>query len=210
MLRILLINDTPKKVGRLKSALIEAGFEVIDESGLTIDLPARVETVRPDVILIDTESPGRDVMEQVVLVSRDQPRPIVMLTDEHDPDVMRQAIKSGVRAFQNARCNFSNMLSAPRQVRFQRWPRGTGAGPHALDGLLPGVLVPGLAVLLAKNGRGRQFVFAQIAKQGRGDRRQLDPAVFPCLVLANGQHRESGVEVAYSQCSQCTRAKGHR
>jgi response regulator NasT len=79
--------------------LIEAGFEVIDESGLTIDLPARVETVRPDVILIDTESPGRDVMEQVVLVSRDQPRPIVMFTDEHDPGVMRQAIKSGVSAY---------------------------------------------------------------------------------------------------------------
>lgn len=74
-----------EKVGRLKAALTEAGFEVIDESGLTIDLPARVETVRPDVILIDTESPSRDVMEQVVLVSRDQPRPIVMFTDEHDP-----------------------------------------------------------------------------------------------------------------------------
>ena len=99
MLRILLINDTAKKVGRLKAALTEAGFEVIDESGLTIDLPARVETVRPDVILIDTESPSRDVMEQVVLVSRDQPRPIVMFTDEHDPDVMRQAIKSGVSAY---------------------------------------------------------------------------------------------------------------
>ena len=103
MLRILLINDTPRKVGRLKAALTEAGFEVIDESGLTIDLPARVETVRPDVILIDTESPGRDVMEQVVLVSRDQPRPIVMFTDEHDPDVMRQAIKSGLRAQLQAR-----------------------------------------------------------------------------------------------------------
>ncbi|PYC24440.1 response regulator [Aquipseudomonas alcaligenes] len=99
MLRILLINDTPKKVGRLKSALIEAGFEVIDESGLTIDLPERVEAVRPDVVLIDTESPGRDVMEQVVLVTRDQPRPIVMFTDEHDPQVMRQAIQSGVSAY---------------------------------------------------------------------------------------------------------------
>ncbi|RZI89165.1 MAG: response regulator, partial [Pseudomonas sp.] len=71
MLRILLIDDTEKKVGRLKLALIEAGFEVIEATGLTIDLPACVETVRPDVVLIDTESPGRDVMEQVVLVSRD-------------------------------------------------------------------------------------------------------------------------------------------
>ncbi|MFG5862263.1 ANTAR domain-containing response regulator [Metapseudomonas sp. CR1201] len=99
MLRILLINDTAKKVGRLKTALVEAGFEVIDESGLTIDLPARIEAVRPDVVLIDSESPGRDVMEQIVLVSRDQPRPIVMFTDEHDPTVMRQAIQAGVSAY---------------------------------------------------------------------------------------------------------------
>lgn len=99
MLRILLINDTAKKVGRLKSALTEAGFEVVDESGLTVDLPARVAVVRPDVILIDSESPGRDVMEQVCLLTRDQPHPIVMFTDEHDPGVMRQAIQSGVSAY---------------------------------------------------------------------------------------------------------------
>ena len=99
MLRILLIDDTAKKVGRLKAALVQAGFEVIEESGLTIDLPARVETVHPDVVLIDTESPGRDVMEQVGLVSRDRPRPIVMFTDEHDPGVMRQAIQAGVSAY---------------------------------------------------------------------------------------------------------------
>lgn len=99
MLRILLINDTPKKMGRLKAALSEAGFEVVDESGLDIDLPRRVEAVRPDVVLIDTESPGRDVMEQVVLISRDRPRPIVMFTDEHDPAIMRQAIQAGVSAY---------------------------------------------------------------------------------------------------------------
>ena len=98
-MRILLIDDTAQKLGRLKAALSEAGFEVIEESGLVIDLPKRVEALCPDVILIDSESPGRDVLEQVVLVSRDQPRPIVMFTDEQDPGVMRQAIKSGVSAY---------------------------------------------------------------------------------------------------------------
>ncbi|WP_312246595.1 ANTAR domain-containing response regulator [Stutzerimonas nitrititolerans] len=99
MLRVLLIDDTPRKVGRLRAALIDAGFEVIEESGLTIDLPERVEAIRPDVVLIDTDSPGRDVMEQVVIVSRDQPRPIVMFTDDDNPDAMRQAIRAGVSAY---------------------------------------------------------------------------------------------------------------
>ena len=98
-MRILLIDDTAQKLGRLKAALSAAGFEVIEESGLVIDLPKRVEALCPDVILIDSESPGRDVLAQVVLVSRDQPRPIVLFTDEQDPGVMRQAIKSGVSAY---------------------------------------------------------------------------------------------------------------
>ncbi|MEG4315150.1 ANTAR domain-containing protein [Pseudomonas sp. FIP_A4] len=98
-LRILLVDDTPKKVGRLRSALVDAGFEVIDACSSIIDLPERVETVRPDVVLIDTDSPGRDVMEQVVLVSRDRPRPIVLFTDDDDPNAMRQAIGAGVSAY---------------------------------------------------------------------------------------------------------------
>ena len=98
-MRILLIDDTAQNLGRLKAALTAAGFEVIDESGQVIDLPKRVETLCPDVILIDSESPGRDVLAQVVLVSRDQPRPIVLFTDEQDTGVMRQAIRSGVSAY---------------------------------------------------------------------------------------------------------------
>ncbi|AQZ96100.1 ANTAR domain-containing response regulator [Halopseudomonas phragmitis] len=98
-MRILLINDTARKVGRLSEALRDAGFEVFDESGLSIDLPARVQSCKPDVILIDSDSPGRDVLEQLCLVSRDQPKPIVMFTDEQDPAIMRQAIQAGVSAY---------------------------------------------------------------------------------------------------------------
>ena len=92
-LRVLLINDTAKKLGRLHSALLEAGFAVIDASGPGIDLPEQVAAIRPDVVLIDSQSPGRDVLEHVVQITREQPRPIVLFTDEHDPQVMRQAIQ---------------------------------------------------------------------------------------------------------------------
>lgn len=99
MLRIFLINDTPKTAGRLADALVEAGFAVVEETGLTLDLAERILAASADVVLIDTESAGRDMMEQVVMVSRDQPRPIVMFTNDHDPGLMRQAIRVGVSAY---------------------------------------------------------------------------------------------------------------
>ncbi|BAU76009.1 ANTAR domain-containing response regulator [Metapseudomonas furukawaii] len=99
MLRIFLINDTPKTAGRLADALVEAGFAVVEETGLTLDLAERILAASADVVLIDTESAGRDMMEQVVMVSRDQPRPIVMFTNDHDPGLMRQAIRAGVSAY---------------------------------------------------------------------------------------------------------------
>ena len=99
MLRILLINDTPKKVGRLKSALTEAGFEVIDESGLVIDLPERVEAIRPDVILIDTDSPSRDTLENLAAMNKDMPRPVVIFTQEDGRETIRDAVRAGVSAY---------------------------------------------------------------------------------------------------------------
>lgn len=98
-MRILLIDDTARKVGRLRDSLLAGGFDVLAESGLSIDLPARIQDCKPDVVLIDSDSPSRDVMEQICLITRDQPRPIVLFTDDNDPGVMRQAIQSGVSAY---------------------------------------------------------------------------------------------------------------
>ncbi len=57
-MRILLIDDTARKLGRLRDSLSESGFEVLDESGLSVDLPARVQECKPDVVLIDSDSPA--------------------------------------------------------------------------------------------------------------------------------------------------------
>ncbi len=99
MLRTLLIDDTPTKAGRLRSALIEAGFDVIEQSGHSHDLVDRVAATRPHVVLFDTDSPGQDILENVERVSRDQPHPIVLFTDDDNPEVMRKAIRAGVSAY---------------------------------------------------------------------------------------------------------------
>lgn len=103
MRRILLIEDTSRGAGRitgrLRAALTEAGFDVIGESGLDVNLVERIQALQPEVVLIDTDSPARDLMEQVAVMTRDQPRPIVLFTDDQNPATMRQAIKAGVSAY---------------------------------------------------------------------------------------------------------------
>ncbi|HET8731719.1 MAG TPA: ANTAR domain-containing protein, partial [Moraxellaceae bacterium] len=99
MLKILLVNDTRKQVGRLRGALVEAGFDVVDEVSSALMIPRKVAGLQPDLVMIDTESPSRDVLEQIVVVSQNEPRPIVMVSDDGQPSAIRAAIKAGVSAY---------------------------------------------------------------------------------------------------------------
>ena len=99
MLRVMLVDDTQKDVSLLKEALNAAGYQVVAEESSPAMLLQRVGELRPDVIIIDTDSPSRDVLEQVVIVSRDDPRPIVMFTDDGSSATIQAAIKAGVTAY---------------------------------------------------------------------------------------------------------------
>lgn len=99
MLKVLLVNDTHKQVGRLRDSLILAGFEVVDEVSSALMIPRKVASLQPDIVMIDTDSPSRDVLEQVVIVSQNEPRPIVMVSDDGQPSAIRAAIRAGVSAY---------------------------------------------------------------------------------------------------------------
>ena len=99
MLKILLVNDTHKQVGRLRDSLTLAGFEVVDEVSSAFLITRKVASLQPDIVMIDTDSPSRDVLEQVVIVSQNEPRPIVMVSDDGQPSAIRAAIKAGVSAY---------------------------------------------------------------------------------------------------------------
>ena len=99
MLRVLLVNDTPKQVGRLRTALVLAGCEVVEEVTSALMIPRRVADLKADVVIIDTESPSRDVLEQICVVTQDEPRPIVMVSEDKQPAAIKAAIKAGVSAY---------------------------------------------------------------------------------------------------------------
>jgi response regulator NasT len=48
---------------------------------------------------VDAESQGRDILEHVVMATRDERRPIVMFTDDEDTSHVRRAIAAGVSAY---------------------------------------------------------------------------------------------------------------
>ncbi|WP_255991055.1 ANTAR domain-containing response regulator [Chitinolyticbacter albus] len=99
MLRILLVTDTAKPIGQLSAALTAAGFAVIAEAPGARALAQLVERRRPDVVIVDTESPSRDTLEQLAVMNIAAPRPVVMFSDSADPATVRAAVAAGVTAY---------------------------------------------------------------------------------------------------------------
>ena len=98
-LRVLLVDDDTERATTLRAALRAAGYKVIGEVRSAVELMARVRATRPDVIIIDRDSPDRDTLEHLCMITRDDPRPIVMFTQDRDQAMMHEALKAGVSAY---------------------------------------------------------------------------------------------------------------
>ncbi len=99
MLRILIIDESRVRASELCAGLAMAGHQVAAVLPSALDLTAQIEAIKPDVILIETESPSRDTLENLAVMEREMPRPVIILTQESDEAVMRAAFKAGVSAY---------------------------------------------------------------------------------------------------------------
>jgi response regulator NasT len=98
-LRVLLVDDDPERAAIVEPALRAAGYEVVTVVDTAAEMLAQVRARRPDVIIIDRDSPDRDTLEHVCMITRDDPRPIVMFTQDKDRTLMREALEAGVSAY---------------------------------------------------------------------------------------------------------------
>jgi len=83
----------------LRIALLEAGYNVVATLPGDSFLPERLGQIQPDLIVVDAESQGRDILEHVVMATRSDRRPIVMFSDDQDTSYLRKAIAAGVSAY---------------------------------------------------------------------------------------------------------------
>ncbi|MCW9059538.1 MAG: ANTAR domain-containing protein [Gammaproteobacteria bacterium] len=98
-LRVMLVDDRDERVELLRVPLMAAGHEIIARVHPEDDLQARVQEWKPDIIIVDMDSPSRDTLEQMRCITRDQPRPIVMFAESEDRNLIHDAVQAGVSAY---------------------------------------------------------------------------------------------------------------
>ncbi|KJS04169.1 MAG: chemotaxis protein CheY [Gammaproteobacteria bacterium BRH_c0] len=95
----MLVDDNPQRATMVEERLWAAGFDVILVIPSAAGLLFQIEQNRPDVVLMDLESPDRDVLESLAIINHHNPTPVVMFTQQDDPDYIREAVTAGISTY---------------------------------------------------------------------------------------------------------------
>jgi response regulator NasT len=98
-LRVLLVDDGSPHLPLLREELIRLGNEVLAVIDAAVELAASVTQLDPDLVIIGADSPSRDTLEHIAVMSQAAPRPIVLFTDDPDRSRMQRAIRAGVSSY---------------------------------------------------------------------------------------------------------------
>lgn len=93
------LQEQAERGKALRIGLLEAGYNIVASLPADLYLPERIAQLQPDMIIIDAESDARDVLEHIVIATRDERRPIVMFTEDDNTSTMEAAMEAGVTAY---------------------------------------------------------------------------------------------------------------
>ena len=98
-LHIAVVEQDRERALMIVDGLRDAGDYDVTVIGDVAGLGRRLAALAPDVVLIDLESPDRDVLDALTLAATPADRPVAMFVDRSDDAVMRAAIEAGVSAY---------------------------------------------------------------------------------------------------------------
>lgn len=98
-LRIVLVDEDDQRAATLTEALRAVGCDVVARLSTSEDLLEAVDRARADVVLVDMDSPARDVLDSCASVSRAKPLPIVFFARDADSGTIERAVQAGVSAY---------------------------------------------------------------------------------------------------------------
>ncbi|HBM24853.1 MAG: ANTAR domain-containing protein [Alcanivorax sp.] len=95
----MLVDDTPARAAMLEQALTDCGFQVICRMASAQGLMKQVAEHQPDVVIVDIESPDRDMLEHMTVLNQHLPKPVIMFAEQGDSNTIDRAIRAGVSAY---------------------------------------------------------------------------------------------------------------
>jgi two-component system, response regulator / RNA-binding antiterminator len=98
-LTILVIDENAVRAAIIEEGLREAGHLRVTVAHEMNGIARVIETLAPDVIIIDIENPNRDMMEHLFQLTRTVSRPIAMFVDRSDTAAIEAAVDAGVSAY---------------------------------------------------------------------------------------------------------------
>ena len=119
VIRVLVVDD--HELVREGLRLMLSRTEGIEVAGLAAsgnEALADLESVDPDVLLLDLSMPGVSGLEVIaVLTTRGQPRPrILVLTAQDDQDIVLEAVRTGAHGYILKSASRSELVGAIRRV----------------------------------------------------------------------------------------------
>lgn len=98
-LRVMIVDECPQRALMVERSLRACGHEVIARLVSGVGLREQVAKLQPDVIIVDVDSPDRDILEDMHAINREHPRPIVVFANDADKDTIQVAVRAGVSAY---------------------------------------------------------------------------------------------------------------
>jgi two-component system, response regulator / RNA-binding antiterminator len=102
-LSVLIVTDPDaqgsEQAHAMAQALSEAGSLVLGVRAGDATLPEAVDQLKPDVVVVRSDSGVRDILEHIAVATQHARRPIALFTESDDRPTMREALGAGVSAY---------------------------------------------------------------------------------------------------------------
>jgi len=138
--RVVLVDDHPLVRAAVREAISGGDIEVVGEAG-TYDVALRVtETVRPDLVLLDLDLPGRSGLELLDALARrpDPPRIVVLTVSSADHDLV-EAVRRGAAGYLTKDVTAEALLRSVRAALRGELPLPGPLAAAAISGLARGL-----------------------------------------------------------------------
>ena len=175
-LTILVVDENAIRASIIEEGLAEAGHSNVTVIHEVNGVARLIETLEPDVIIIDIENPNRDMMEHMFQLTRSVSRPIAMFVDRSDTASIEAAVDAGVSAYivdglKKERVKPILDMAVSRFNAFSRLQRELAEARNALEERK--IIERAKGILMKMRGMSEEEAFALLRQTAMNEKKKI-------------------------------------